>query len=390
MQDQPAQTQANSTSYVDAYLPPQPTPAPISTPAPAADPLANGISRPIVDPQAVALPKDPAANDQDAQKALDELAKMFETAAPNPQSASSALNQVNNDDLSVKLGPDPVIGPAGVSGPVIPPIGVSPIAQQPLAQQPLAQPTITPPEASSPMTSQPVAPSVGQAKSSDELLKEIEQALEDKRFAKPAVTPTPAPMAPPIMPPPVLKPSPAIDAVTPASVLPTVNPPVGPTVNPKPVAAPPSVTKTADSEALEDQNIFYLLGIDDGSQEQKDQFLNELQQVIWEDFLDHDVELLLTDAEYKELREKYQIDQKKPLAEQEEVIVYLEKLIPDLENLMLEKAIKLKADLVKERIASLKERFAADTQKMTELERADGLLAQDKWLSVARTLNSLQ
>lgn len=376
MQDQSAPTQVNPTSYVDAYLPPNPSPTtPVVPSQPIPDPLAVGGSKPTGDSQTAALPKDPAINDQDAQKALDELAKMFETATPNPSSAPSVVDQAGSNDASIKLAPDPVIGSAGASQPVIPPIEVSPITQ-PAATLPVAPP--------------PVVSPAGQPKTSDQLLKEIEQALEDKRSAKPVATPAPTPMVPPIVPPPVLKPSPGVDVVTPTSVRPVVNPPVEPTAAPKPVAVSPSVIKTADSEALEDQNIFHLLGIDDGSQEQKDQFLNELQQVIWEDFLDHDVELLLTDAEYKELKEKYQLDQKKPLAEQEEVIVYLEKLIPDLENLMLEKAIKLKADLVKERIASLREKFATDSQKLAELDRADGLLAQDKWLSVAQTLNSLQ
>lgn len=156
-----------------------------------------------------------------------------------------------------------------------------------------------------------------------------------------------------------------------------------------PPAGQTTVSASTTSETLEDQNIFYLLGVEDGTNEQKETFLDELQQVIWEDFLENDVQLLLTKEEYQQLQQMTNNDTKKPLMEQEAVVVFLEKLIPDLEEIMLEKALELKADLVKERIAGLKELHSGKTDMLQKIEEAESLVGQDKWLSAARMLNSL-
>lgn len=154
-----------------------------------------------------------------------------------------------------------------------------------------------------------------------------------------------------------------------------------------PVSAPTSPSTT--SESLEDQNIFYLLGVENGTNEQKETFLDELQQVIWEDFLENDVQLLLTKDEMSQLQQMTGDDMKKPLMEQEAVVVFLEKLIPDLEEIMLEKALELKADLVKERIAGMRELMSGKTEELAKISDAEQLLNEDKWLSAARLLNTI-
>ena len=143
------------------------------------------------------------------------------------------------------------------------------------------------------------------------------------------------------------------------------------------------------SEKLEDQNIFYMLGVTDGTEEQKNQFLDELQQVIWEDFLDEDVKLLLTQEEQSELDRLKAAKPDAKLEEQEEVIVYLEKLIPDLEDILLEKALELKADLMKERVAGMRELYKDKQDVLMKIDQADQLMVEEKWLSAAKTLNSI-
>lgn len=156
-----------------------------------------------------------------------------------------------------------------------------------------------------------------------------------------------------------------------------------------PATSQPTVSASTTSESLEDQNIFYLLGVDNGTDQQKETFLDELQQVIWEDFLENDVQLLLTKEEHEQLQQLTKNNTKTPLVEQEAVVVFLEKLIPDLEEIMLEKALELKADLVKERVAGLKEFHAGKAEELKKIEEAENLVTQEKWLSAARLLNSL-
>jgi hypothetical protein len=163
--------------------------------------------------------------------------------------------------------------------------------------------------------------------------------------------------------------------------------PAAPMQVPTPMASAPTASV---SQALEDQNIFFLLGVDDGSDEEKESFLDELQQVIWEDFLENDVQLLITEEEKQALQ---QIQAKTDLSEedkQEEMVVYLEKLIPDLEEIMLEKALELKEDMVKERIAGMREYYADNLEQLKKVDEADALVRDDKWRDAAAVLNSLK
>lgn len=143
-------------------------------------------------------------------------------------------------------------------------------------------------------------------------------------------------------------------------------------------------------QKLEQQNIFYMLGVEKSSDEEKESFLDELQQVIWEDFLESDVKLLITDDEYNQLE---QIMSKSDTSEedrQEEMVVFLEKLIPDLEEIMLEKAIELKADMFRERIMGLKEFFQDEPENLEVVQKAEDKMKENLWHDAAATLNALK
>lgn len=164
-----------------------------------------------------------------------------------------------------------------------------------------------------------------------------------------------------------------------------------------PIASPVSVPQVSpletkggeQSEQLEDQNIFFLLGVQDGTPEQRESFLDELQQVIWEDFLEYDVKLLVTTSEQQQLDALLSDSQTKDLEKQEKIVVFLEKLIPDLEDIMLEKALELKEEMARERVKSLKEIFSTDSEKLSRVSKAEELMNANKWFSAATLLNSV-
>ncbi|HYD34691.1 MAG TPA: hypothetical protein VD999_01345 [Vitreimonas sp.] len=144
------------------------------------------------------------------------------------------------------------------------------------------------------------------------------------------------------------------------------------------------------SQALEDQNIFHLLGVMDGSDEDKEAFLDELQQVIWEDFLEKDVELLVTEEELDELKKMMLKKDVTEVQRQEEMITYLSKLIPDLEEIMLEKALELKEDMVRERINGMRQYFAGNPGALGQLDQAEQLINDDQWRDAAEVLNAIK
>lgn len=145
------------------------------------------------------------------------------------------------------------------------------------------------------------------------------------------------------------------------------------------------------SQSLEEQNIFHLLGVTDGSSDEKEDFLDELQQVIWEDFLENDLELLLTEEELMDFKKisGYSSSKGSDSQRQEKMIIFLEKLIPDLEEIMLEKALELKEDMVRERITGMKEFYANNPRALASLEKAVELIDNDQWREAAELLNGI-
>lgn len=146
-------------------------------------------------------------------------------------------------------------------------------------------------------------------------------------------------------------------------------------------------------ESLEVQNIFFMLHVEEGDDELKEKFLDQLQDVIWDDFLNNDVELLLTQEEVTQFKNHRQAIESATGEEQEKakdaLVEFLEKLIPDLEDIMLEKALDLKADLFAERIAGMKEYFAQKPDQLEQVKQAEQLMSEDKWKSAASLLNSV-
>ena len=129
------------------------------------------------------------------------------------------------------------------------------------------------------------------------------------------------------------------------------------------------------SQTLEDQSIFDLVGDTDGTAEEREKFLDELQKVVWDDFLDNDVELLLTEEELTPLEEIVSRPDTNQLTKQQEIVKYLETKIPDLEEIMMEKALKLKEDLLNERIAGMEQLYAGKAEVLSHIAEAKTAIA---------------
>ncbi len=144
-----------------------------------------------------------------------------------------------------------------------------------------------------------------------------------------------------------------------------------------------------DSEQLIDQNIFYLLGIHESGEEEKDKFLEELQQVIWEDFLENDLEKLLTTEQKPQVDEVLSDAKLEDLDKQEKVLELLEEMIPDLDELMKEKALEFKQDLVMDRVNDMKSSFQQDSVALAKIAQAETEFEQGNWKAGSILLNEV-
>ena len=83
------------------------------------------------------------------------------------------------------------------------------------------------------------------------------------------------------------------------------------------------------------------------------------------------------------------VGQDQDTEQQEDVVRFLEKLIPDLEEIMLEKALELKEEMVRERLTGLRTYYADNSQNLNRLIEAEKLMDEGKWYSAAHVMNSL-
>ena len=145
-------------------------------------------------------------------------------------------------------------------------------------------------------------------------------------------------------------------------------------------------TDDSDPQSLESQSIFEMLNIDEISNEEREEFLTELEELIWDDFIETDLQLMLTTEEYTGAKEILD-SQKEENQKKEELLVYLEKILPDIEEVMYEKAIGLKEEMFMERIRKMKEAAAGDDSFLASIAQAEAKIKDGQWQTAVEILN---
>ncbi len=342
-------TQQIASSYVDDYMPPVSQPASAAQPVPAM----QAAPAPVMPPEPAYVPPTPitpAEPEIPMEVIEDEVPAPAVAQTPNKTESELVVEEPAPLLVEEKAEP-PMVKEEAPKMEVPKPSGMPP---QTLVTQdtPKVDGPILPPEPEQPWPKE----------EKKEEVKEPEK--KDDNASTPDSTPTPEP--------------------TPRS-----------TETPTAEAAPKSATTEDDAEpdsdpqALESQNIFHMLKIDDAADKEKEMFLDELQQIIWEDFLDNDVELLLTEEELVNFK-KIQDDQSMNEEDrQTRMVEFLEKLVPDLEKIMLEKALELKEAMFVERITQMKKAAEGKSEVLSIIEKADQLQKDQKWLDAIETLNKI-
>jgi hypothetical protein len=67
----------------------------------------------------------------------------------------------------------------------------------------------------------------------------------------------------------------------------------------------------------------------------------------------------------------------------------VEQLVPDVEEIMLEKALELKEEMVKERLVGMKEYYAARPAEFAKINEAEQHVLAGRWKTGAQLLNTL-
>lgn len=156
-------------------------------------------------------------------------------------------------------------------------------------------------------------------------------------------------------------------------------------------AETPALTpeEAVDAEDLESQNIFAMLGLDHLEQSEKEAFLDDLEKLIWDNFVEVELAQLLN-IEEKAQAEQILADSTKSDDERKEaLLLYLEKFIPNLEEIMYKKALLLKKEMFEERIRKSRQQASEENNLslMADLDQIQELIKAERYKTAIALLN---
>jgi len=164
-----------------------------------------------------------------------------------------------------------------------------------------------------------------------------------------------------------------------------------PEPNPKPTAEPSAepTPEPVNEEDLEKQNIFAMLGLKNLEEPEKEAFLADLEQLIWDNFVEVELPLLLN-SEQKAQADQILADQSKTENERREALLaYVEPFIPNLDEVMYKKALSLKKEMFEERVKKMRDQATEENNLslMADLDQIQELIAAGRYKTATELLN---
>ena len=142
------------------------------------------------------------------------------------------------------------------------------------------------------------------------------------------------------------------------------------------------------SEKLQKMSIFEMLGVE-GTEEEKEAFLSEVQDVIWQDVVENDLAPLLSEPEMDEVDAMLNDESASEDTKRDYLFDLILKKVPNAEEVLLERTMQLKSDLLHERFHGMQQFFANNPEAMQKLEVAHGHIDADEHEEAVALLNEL-
>jgi len=152
---------------------------------------------------------------------------------------------------------------------------------------------------------------------------------------------------------------------------------------------PVEPVEAVDEENLESQNIFTMLGLDSLEKLEKEDFLADLEELIWENFIEVELPLLLNSEERTQAEQILADKSKEENERKEALLTYLEKFIPDLEEIMYKKALSLKKEMFEERMKKIREEANEENNLglLADLDQIQELIEAGRYKTATELLN---
>ncbi len=144
----------------------------------------------------------------------------------------------------------------------------------------------------------------------------------------------------------------------------------------------------AFTETLHRLSIFEMLGVE-GTEEEKEEFLSEVQDVIWQDVVENDLAPILSDEEADNVHTLLNDEGIEQNTKRDYLFDLILKKVPQAEDVLLQRTLQLKSDLLHERLHGMQEYFSNNAASMQKLQTAHQLIENQDLDAAVAILNEL-
>ncbi len=143
-------------------------------------------------------------------------------------------------------------------------------------------------------------------------------------------------------------------------------------------------------QQLSTMDVFTLLGITEASNEERELFLAQLQDAIWEEVVDEELSDSLTDEEIDSIDQTITDESISADEKRNRLFAMLAEKVPNLEERLMETTNDLKFDLLGERVEGLREYYADKAEQLQVLDQVEEMVNNGNLNEAVAVLNKQQ
>lgn len=141
--------------------------------------------------------------------------------------------------------------------------------------------------------------------------------------------------------------------------------------------------------ALQPLDIFQILGYTGSDEGQKNQILEEAQNLLLEDLVETDLPSRLSPEDTAKAKQLL-TDQSQSLEQrQTQLLGMLHEKVTDLDHLLMDKTAQMKMDVMEERINDLKQQLSSDAFASQQLSQAELWFRRENFAEALRILDAV-
>jgi len=144
------------------------------------------------------------------------------------------------------------------------------------------------------------------------------------------------------------------------------------------------------AQQLATMDIFSLLGIENASDEEREMFLNQLQDASWEEVVEDELLAELTEEEVNSIEQTVNDENMSADDKRNALFSMLSDKVPNLEERLADSTNQLKFDLLGERVDGLREYYKDKPDQLSVLDQVEQMVESGNVTEAVNMLNKQQ